>query len=75
MATNFNHYTRQQANETAISALDACTTALDDRFGPGYAKANPQLLAAMVQSSALDMAGEALCAAAMTLANAWEERD
>lgn len=75
MPTDFNHFTREQANETAVIAMNTCVTALDARFGDGYAKANPQLLAAMVQSSALDMAGHALCAAAMTLASAWEERD
>ena len=75
MATDFNHYSRIQANDTAVSAMETCAAALDAKFGAGYAKANPQLLAAMVQSSALDMAGQTLCAAAMTLASAWEDRD
>lgn len=75
MPTDYNHYTPTQANATAISAMEACADALDARFGDGYARANPQLLAAMVQSSALDMAGESLNAAAMTVAAAWEERD
>ena len=75
MPTDYNHYTKPQANETAISAMEACAAALDAKFGNGYAKANPQLLAAMVQSSALDMAGHSLNAAAMTLAGAWIGRD
>ncbi len=75
MATDYNHYTRQQANDTAISAMTACAAALDATFGEGYAKSNPQLLAAMVQNSALDMAGQTLVAAAMTLASAWHDRD
>ena len=75
MPTDYNHYTRAQANETAVIAMEACAEALDARFGSGYAKANPQLLAAMVQNSALDMAGHSLNAAAMTLAGAWEERE
>lgn len=75
MPSDYNHYTRPQANNTAISAMEACATALDAKFGDGYARANPQLLAAMVQNSAFDMAGQTLVAAAMTLAAALEERD
>lgn len=74
MPTDYNHYTRKQANETALISMEACVAALDGKFGEGYAKSNPQLLAAMVQSSAMDMAGQALIAAAMTLADALESR-
>lgn len=75
MAADYNHYTRNQANDTAISAMEACAQALDEKFGKGYAKENPALLGAMVQNSALDMAGQTLVAAAMTIASAWENRE
>lgn len=74
MATDYNHYTRKQANDTALIAMEICAEALDAKWGAGYAKANPTLLAAMIQSSALDMAGQSLNAAALTLADALAER-
>lgn len=47
---------RARAPEAAAHWLRGAVAAIDAEFGPGYAAANPALVAAMVQACALDAA-------------------
>lgn len=44
----------RNAGEQAANWLAQAERHIDERFGQGYAKANPALMAAMVQASAMD---------------------
>jgi hypothetical protein len=46
----------RQASMTANEYLRNAITDIDDRLGKGYAKADPELIAAYMQTAALDMA-------------------
>lgn len=47
------------AEDQAERTLKAAVRAIDDAFGPGHAKAHPELLAAMLQSTSINAAVEA----------------
>jgi hypothetical protein len=51
----------RQAPMTASVYMAACIAEIDERLGEGYARANPALLAAMVQASALDFHTACTC--------------
>ena len=44
----------RQASMTANEHMLHCVRYIDEKFGEGYAKAHPELLAAMIQASAQD---------------------
>lgn len=46
--------TNGKAMDQAINWMRTASRELDERYGEGYAKANPQLIAAMVQAAATD---------------------
>lgn len=46
--------TNGKAMDQAINWMRTAARELDERYGEGYAKANPQLVAAMVQAAATD---------------------
>lgn len=47
----------RQAPKTIANYLDDCIQILDERFGEGYAKNNPELLGQMVEACAQDFGG------------------
>jgi hypothetical protein len=46
----------RQAPMTADTYLRECVKSIDSQFGQGFAKANPAVLAAMLQASSMDFA-------------------
>lgn len=74
-------YTIQAGNETLFrqapaTAHDYMTNAVKDidaYFGKGFAKAHPELIAAYMQTAAIDMSGAVIARAVETLADAVEQ--
>lgn len=50
---------RQRAEDAAAAHLRAAVGAVDAAFGDGYARAHPELVASLVQASALESIVEA----------------
>ena len=61
-----------QAGSTVDVYLGAAVKMLDGQFGEGYAKANPQLVAALVSSQANDYNSVSLVKALYAIADAVE---
>jgi hypothetical protein len=53
-----------------ISRLEVCRREIDRVFGDGHAAANPQLVAAIMQSAAIDQAAMRIAAALEFIARA-----
>ena len=74
-------YTIQAGNETLFrqapaTAQDYMINAVKDidaYFGKGFAKAHPELIAAYMQTAAIDMSGAVIARAVETLADAVEQ--
>ena len=49
-----------QAVPTVIGYFNEVTDELDERFGEGFSKKNPDLVASLVRSATLDMTGNAI---------------
>jgi hypothetical protein len=62
-----------QAPMTAGEYMDACIKQIDGFFGEGHAKANPVLLAAMIQASAQDFHTACMCQVISVLADGLNE--
>ena len=44
----------KHAHETADEYMNKAVISIDNKFGDGYAKSHPELIAAFMQTSALD---------------------
>lgn len=53
----------RQAPMTAGTYMDCAIKDIDHLFGKGYAKAHPELIAAYMQTSSIDMAGAVIARA------------
>lgn len=65
----------KQAGMTARVYLAKAVTAIDEEFGEGYAKSNPELVGAFIQSCALDYQAAAIQIAGQRIESGLSEID
>jgi hypothetical protein len=65
-----NNTLLRQAAMTAAEYLDNATASIDQRFGNGFAKAHPELIAAFMQTAAIDCGTAVIARAIETHARA-----
>jgi hypothetical protein len=71
--TTNNETLLRQAPMTADVYLDHAIRDIDDRLGKGFAKAHPELIAAYIQTCALDFGAAVIARAIESLADAVED--
>jgi hypothetical protein len=65
----------KQAPMTADEYLASAISCIDDKLGNGYAKAHPELVAAFIQTSAMDLGAAVVARAIETLATAVRQKN